>query len=103
MLTHSRNHKSLGEARGFEVSSGADMAPRVFISYTHDDQDHMDRVWNLSERLRGDGVDCHIDQQEEAPAEGWPRWCRNQVQEAQFVLVVCSETYQRRYAGKEEA
>src|SRR5271157_582638 len=79
------------------------MAPRVFISYTHDSQEHMDRVWDLSERLRGDGVDCRIDQQEEAPAEGWPRWCRNQVQEAQFVLVVCTETYQRRYEGKEEA
>jgi hypothetical protein len=61
------------------------MPPRVFISYTHDTQEHMDRVWDLSERLRGDGVDCRIDQHEESPAEGWPRWCRNQVQESQFV------------------
>ena len=79
------------------------MAPRVFISYTHDTQEHMDRVWDLSERLRGDGVDCRIDQHEESPAEGWPRWCRNQVQESQFVLIGCTETYQRRYEGKEEA
>lgn len=78
------------------------MALRVFISYTHDSQKHMDRVWNLSERLRGDGVDCRIDQHEESPEEGWPRWCRNQVQESQFVLIVCTETYQRRYEGKEE-
>lgn len=60
-------------------------------------------MWNLSERLRGDGVDCRIDQHEESPPEGWPRWCRNQVQESQFVLVACTETYQRRYEGKEEA
>ncbi len=79
------------------------MAPRVFISYSHDTPDHMDRIWALSERLRGDGVDSRIDQQEESPAEGWPRWCRNQVQEAQYVLVACSETYQRRYEGKEQA
>ena len=79
------------------------MAPRVFISYTHDTQGHMDRVWDLSEKLRGDGVDCRIDQHEESPAEGWPRWCRNQVQETQFVLIGCTETYQRRYEGKEEA
>ena len=78
------------------------MAPRVFISYTHDSLEHIDRVWDLSERLRADGVDCCIDQQEESPPEGWPRWCRNQVQEAQFVLVACTETYQRRYEGKEE-
>ena len=79
----------------------ADMAPRVFISYSHDSQEHMDRVWALSERLRRDGVDCRIDQQEESPAEGWPRWCRNQVQEAEFVLIACTETYLRRYEGKE--
>jgi len=79
------------------------MATRVLISYSHDSQEHMDRVWNLSERLRGDGVDCRIDQHEESPPEGWPRWCRNQVQESQFVLVACTETYQRRYEGKEEA
>ena len=79
------------------------MAPRVFISYTHDSQEHMDRVWDLSERLRGHGVDCRIDQHEESPPEGWPRWCRNQVQESQLVLIACTETYQRRYEGKEEA
>jgi hypothetical protein len=75
------------------------MAPRVFISYTHDSPKHEDRVWELSEKLRQNGVDCRVDLQEESPAEGWPRWCRNQVQEAQFVLVVCTSTYQRRYEG----
>ena len=47
------------------------MAIRVFISYSHDSPEHMDRVWNLSERLRGDGIDCVIDQHEAAPEEGW--------------------------------
>jgi len=76
--------------------------PRVLISYTHDTPEHMDRVWNLSERLREDGIDCRIDQHEESPAEGWPRWCLNQIEESQFVLVACTETYLRRYRGKEE-
>lgn len=59
----------------------------------------MDRVWELSERLRRDGVDCRVDQQGE-PEEGWPRWSRNQTQESEFVLVVCTEVYLRRYQGK---
>src|SRR5271165_909183 len=79
------------------------MALRVFISYTHETQEHMNRVWDLSERLRADGVDCRIDQQEESPIEGWPRWCRNQVQESQFVLIVSTAVYQRRYEGKKKA
>jgi tetratricopeptide (TPR) repeat protein len=76
---------------------------RAFISYSHDSAEHKDRVWNLCERLRSDGIDCRIDQHEFSPPEGWPRWCRNQVQESQFVLVVCTETYKRRYEGKAPA
>jgi tetratricopeptide (TPR) repeat protein len=79
------------------------MAMRAFISYSHDSAAHKNRVWDLCERLRNDGIDCRIDQHEFSPPEGWPRWCRNQVQESQFVLVVCTETYKRRYEGKEVA
>jgi tetratricopeptide (TPR) repeat protein len=73
---------------------------RLFISYSHDSAERLDRVWDLSERLRYDGIDCRIDQHEFSPPEGWPRWCRNQVQESQFVLVVCTENYKQRYEGK---
>jgi hypothetical protein len=76
---------------------------RVFISYSHDSAEHLDRVWDLCERLRKDGIDCWIDQHEFSPPEGWPRWCRNQVQESQFVLVACTETYKQRYEGKAPA
>ena len=75
----------------------------VFISYTHDTPDHEDRVWELSERLRGDGIDCRVDQQEDSPAEGWPRWCRNRIKEARFVLVVCTDTYLQRYEGNDDS
>ncbi|HXX21851.1 MAG TPA: tetratricopeptide repeat protein [Terriglobia bacterium] len=76
---------------------------RVLISYSHDSAEHLDRVWGLCERLRNDGIDCRIDQHEVSPPEGWPRWCRNQVQESQFVLVVCTEKYKERYEGKAPA
>jgi len=45
----------------------------VFISYSHDSREHMDRVLELSNRLRADGIDCHIDQYEMSLPEGWPR------------------------------
>ncbi len=76
--------------------------PRVFISYTHDSREHKNRVRGLSDRLRREGVDCHIDQYEQSPPEGWPLWMVNQVVDADFVLVICTETYERRFAGKEE-
>lgn len=74
---------------------------RVFISYSHDSPPHMDRVLELSDRLRAEGIDCQIDQYEQAPPEGWPLWCQRQVEESKFVLVVCTETYKRRFDGKE--
>jgi hypothetical protein len=74
---------------------------KVFISYTHDSEDHKERVLQLSEQLNGEGVDCTIDQYEESPAQGWARWMNDQVDAAHFVLVVATETYERRYLGRE--
>jgi tetratricopeptide (TPR) repeat protein len=76
-------------------------AAKVFISYTHDSVEHMDRVLALSNRLRSEGIDCCIDQYEQSPAEGWPRWCSRQVERSDFVLVTCTETYLRRFKAEE--
>ena len=48
----------------------------------------------LSNRLRNEGVDCNIDQYETSPPEGWPRWMTNQIETADFVLIVCTEKYE---------
>ena len=76
--------------------------PKVFISYSHDSQKHKDRVLSLADRLRSDGIDCNIDQYEESPAQGLPRWMLNQLEWADFVLVICTEQYNRRFLGQEE-
>jgi len=75
---------------------------KVFISYSHDSVEHMDRVLALSDRLRQDGIDCHIDQYETSPREGWPRWMQLRITKANFVLVICTETYRRRFSGQEK-
>jgi hypothetical protein len=75
---------------------------QVFVSYSHDSPAHMDRVLALCDRLRRDGIDAEVDQYEPAPPEGWPRWTLRRIEAADFVLVVCTETYRRRFDGKEE-
>ncbi|MBD2124734.1 NB-ARC domain-containing protein [Trichocoleus sp. FACHB-262] len=77
-------------------------SPKVFISYSHNSQEHKERILALADRLRKDGIDCTIDQYEESPAEGWQRWMLNQVEMSDFVLVVCTEQYDRRFRGHEE-
>lgn len=75
---------------------------KIFISYTHDSDEHRERVLELSERLRRDGIETMLDQYiNGAPQEGWPRWMLNQLDWADFVLVVCTETYYRRFRGQE--
>jgi SEFIR domain len=56
----------------------------------------------LADDLRGHGIDCVIDQYVESPPEGWPRWMTNQIIDAQFVLLVCTETYELRALGREQ-
>ena len=82
----------------------ASISPRVFISYSHDSAEHEARVLTLCNRLRAeaDEVDAIVDQYESSPPEGWPFWMESQIREADFVLVVCSETYLRRVEHREE-
>ncbi len=37
-----------------------------------------------------------------SPREGWPRWMLDQLDAADLVLVICTETYYRRFRGHEE-
>ncbi len=69
---------------------------RVFISYSHDGEDHEKRVLALSNRLREEGIDCIIDKYRPHPPEGWPKWMEKQLENAGFVLVICTGAYWRR-------
>jgi SEFIR domain len=86
--------------------SGSDLPlenrrPTVFISYSHDSPDHGARVLELANRLCDEGVDATIDQYEQEPREGWPLWTEKLILQADFVLMVCTETYLRRVTKNE--
>jgi len=63
----------------------------------------MDRVLELSNRLRKDGIDAILDQYETSPQEGWPKWMDRQIEESDFVLIICTETYFNRVQGREKS
>ena len=78
-------------------------APRVFLSYSHDSDEHADRVLALADALCDRGIDVILDRYvHPAPAEGWPHWMDRNLDEAKFVLMVCTETYRRRVMDLEE-
>lgn len=76
--------------------------PKVFISYSWDSEEHKERVLDLADRLNDEGINCLIDRYANAPSQGWTRWMHEQIEEADFVLMVFTENYRRRMEGKAE-
>jgi len=74
--------------------------PRVFISYSHDSEEHRERVRQLAASLRADGLDAWMDQYSPAPVEGWPRWMEAEFDRADFIVIVCSAGYAERFNRK---
>ena len=81
---------------------------RVFISYSWDSEDHKELVLSLANTLRKPwGIEADIDQYVRAkppltPLQGWDLWMQKRIEWAEFVLIVCTETYKRRFRGDEE-
>lgn len=81
------------------------MANKVFISYAHESETLSNEVLEFSNSLRSEKIDAEIDQYEECPAEGWPKWMMRQVQESNFVLVCCTKVFFERandFSGKDD-
>ena len=75
---------------------------KVFISYSRDSPEHAKRVLDLADALQYGGLEVILDQYvHPAPEEGWPRWMDKRIDEANFVLMVCTETYRRRVMEQE--
>ncbi|MCH9028068.1 MAG: toll/interleukin-1 receptor domain-containing protein, partial [Bacteroidetes bacterium] len=75
---------------------------KVFISYSHDSEEHANRVLSFSNQLVKNGIDCILDQYVDAPPEGWPRWMDQNIKNSDFVLMICTDNYYNRVMGKEE-
>ena len=82
------------------------MCKKVFISYSHDSEDHKQYIRELADRLRSQqGFDCYIDQYllPSFPPEGWIKWMRDHINQADYVLLICTPLYRKRYERNLEA
>ena len=67
--------------------------PKVFVSYSHDSQDHKKWVLDLSTRLRNNGVDAIIDQWELKPGDDLPHFMETHLANSDYVLMICTDRY----------
>lgn len=78
------------------VERAAPVNIKVFISYCHESGEHDSQVRTLAHRLRREGIECVVDQDhQQEPSEGWVRWTLQHLRVSDFVLVVCTEAYDR--------
>jgi hypothetical protein len=68
---------------------------RVFVTYTHDSEEHKDQVLGLAAFLRRHGLDVQLDAWDSYERKDWYEWGQRQVMLADFILVVASKQYKR--------
>jgi hypothetical protein len=75
------------------MSDAAEKAPKVFVSYSHDSTPHKKWVNDLSSRLMENGIEVVLDQWEIEPGDDVSKFMERAVNEADRVLMVCTEAY----------
>lgn len=69
------------------------LPPSVFLSYSHDTQEHKLWVQNLAIRLRHNGVDAVLDQWDLGPGGDLPHFMEQSITKADRILMICTERY----------
>lgn len=67
--------------------------PKVFISYSHDSQDHKKWVLELAQRLRNSGVDAILDQFRVGLGDDLGGFMEKSVAESDRIIMVCTDNY----------
>jgi hypothetical protein len=72
-------------------------APKAFISYSWDDDDHKKWVKQLATRLRKQGVDLTFDHWHSAPGDQIPAFMERAVRENDFVVAICTPHFKQKF------
>ncbi len=70
--------------------------PKVFVSYSHDSDEHKEWVLRLSTKLRQNGVDVTLDQWDLGAGDDITLFMEKGVRESDRVLVICTDAYVRK-------
>ncbi|MGW5741926.1 SEFIR domain-containing protein [Amycolatopsis sp. NPDC003861] len=75
-------------------------APRVFVTYSHDTPEHKELVHKFASFLRVEiGLDVHLDAWYDNTRRDWSLWATENLEKADFIVVIASPDYKRRADG----
>lgn len=76
-------------------------SPRVFISYSHDSENHKNTVVAFATLLRTQlGIDAHLDEWYLNDRRDWSEWAIEQLESADYVLAIASPKFRERADGR---
>ena len=67
--------------------------PKVFISYSWEDESHKTWVKNLADKLLADGIDATVDQYDLSLGDRLPQFMEQSISDADYVLIICTPVY----------
>jgi len=69
------------------------MTPTVFISYSHDNDEHKEWVFKLAKRLRSNGVDVSLDRWNLTLGSDLTAFMERVISKSDRIICICSEAY----------
>lgn len=70
--------------------------PKVFISYSWEDESHKAWVKDLADKLLADGIDATIDQYDLSLGDRLPQFMEQSISNADYVLIICTPVYKEK-------
>lgn len=70
--------------------------PKVFISYSWEDEAHKIWVKELVDKLLLDGIDATVDQYDLSLGDRLPQFMEQSISKADYVLIICTPTYKEK-------
>lgn len=67
--------------------------PKVFVSYSHDSQEHKRWVLEFATKLRHNGIDAILDQWELKRGDDIPHFMETHLANSDYVLMICTDKY----------
>lgn len=67
--------------------------PKVFISYSHDNEYHKEWVRQFTDKLIQNGVDTNLDQYDLKLGDSMPHFMEREITNADYVLIICTKSY----------
>ena len=75
--------------------------PRVFVSYSWEDEEHIEWTKRLANYLMENGVDTHIDQYDLELGDRLPQFMEQEITRANYVLIICTPNYKEKADNRE--